>query len=1075
MYKFNRLCDPLPKLWKIATSFIVLLLLPVWLSFAVVTSEFDKTEKESRTPMVGVQQGILISGTVTDENSEPLPGVNVMLKGTTQGTVTDINGKYRITVPGADSELTFTFVGYSEQTIPVGDRIVINVDMVEGAIAIEEVEIIGIGYGSIRQRDITGSIAVADMNEIQKMPVASVLEGLAGRVSGVQIISADGAPGEGSHVVIRGGSSITGDNNPLYVVDGFPQIEGFDLGTLSPSEIESLTVLKDASSTAIYGSRGANGVIIVTTKRGTVSRKPRVTYEGTYGMDNVTKRMEMMSPYEFVRLEYDRNGSSSFVSNDMTLEDYKDLKGINWQDRLFRRVWPQTHKLYVRGGTESTQYSISGSYLDQDGVVITSNYKRYTMRVRVDQQFSKWLKAGVTLSYGRRIYAGIQPRSISVDNESLMDFYPLYGVWAYRPINYPHEDLEDLEDELGDPLSESSASNINPIRNITNQYRKRYSNELSADAYLDFKITEHLSFKTIGQVYQSLGSSESFNNSFTSSGHPLGARKVNGSIYHTDRNNWVNENILTYTKSFKGLRVTATGAATFEKYGASNNGFRASNIPIEQKEIAGIADGLNYGMTSSIDPGTQRISFLGRAILDYQSRYLATVSMRADGSSRFAKGNRWGYFPSASLAWNFNKEEFLKDQNILSNGKLRASWGWTGNDRINSSDRYQQMATSFTYSYPRGDEWSASAFISNPGNEALKWERTEQTNIGIDLGFLKGKIALTVDAYRKNTHDLLLRSSLPHSTGFGVQTKNVGQVRNQGLEFTVSTVNIANKSFRWNTNFNIAFNQNKVIALAEGQQCLFTAVSFDKNFSAQAPYIAIIGKPVGAFYGYVWDGIYRSDEFDTNSDSGIYALKPGVPAFAATNHQPGDIKYRDVNGDGVVDDFDRQVIGSPDPLFLGGMNNTFSYKGFDLSVFFRWSYGNEVLNANRLAMENGTRTRANQFATYANRWTPDHQDTDMHRANSSGVLFYSSRVIEDASFLRLQMVAFGYSFPKAWLKKASIGTLKLSLAANNLWTWTNYSGYDPEVSTRHSALTPAFDYSSFARARSLTLTLNISF
>ena len=1022
------------------------------------------------TPAETFRQQLIITGIVTDETGKPMTGANVAVKGSATGTTTGANGRYRITVPSADAVLTFNFIGYSEQTILVGNRIVINVTMKEGALELSDV-VVNIGYGAnIRSRDITGSVTLADMAEIQKMPVSSAMDGLAGRISGVQVISADGTPGQSSDVVIRGGNSITGNNNPLYVVDGFPQGEDFDLGTLDPSQIESLVVLKDASSTAIYGSRGANGVIMITMKGGVIG-KPEIIYSGFLGVDVITKQIEVMSPYEFVRMEYERDqeaATRTYLKN-RTLESYKDDPGVNWQNLLFRKALTQTHTLSIRGGTEQTKYNFSAGYVDQDGLIIESNYKRYNGRMILDQQLYRWLKGGVGASYSSHIYAGARPSS---SEGWAASHYMMFSAWGMMPVS---ETGEDLLDVFIDPnIDPNTDYRVNPIISTKNEYKRRYKDVLTASAYLDFKIADHLFFKTIGQMYRTWQKDVQFNNSLTRSGHPRGRNGVNGSLSSSESLSFVNESILTYSNTFKRKHeLNATGALTFEKGGYSSHGFSSRYIPNEEKGISGIDEGEITGTSSFIDPGTQRMSFLGRAIYNFNRVYMATVSMRADGSSRFAKGNRWGYFPSASLAWQFGKEKFLLGQKILSNGKLRASWGLTGNDRIRNSARFAQMVTPANQRYPINNEYVVTSYIGYPGNPDLRWEKTEQMDLGLDLDFLRGKLALVLDVYRKNTTDLLLEAGMPGSSGFRSMSMNVGQMRNQGLEVELKSVNIKRKSFEWRTHFNIAFNRNEIIALAYDQASILRTVTWHSSFNAIAPYISVVGGPTGQIYGYVFDGLYQPADFNYNLN-GTPALKPGIPTHSTTN-QPGDVKYRDVNGDGVVNDQDRQVIGNTQPKHLGGINNMFRYKNFDLSVFFRWSYGNDVLNANRIMMEGGGARKVNQFATFVNRWTFDNQNTNMPRLNSNGGPSYSSRLVEDASFLRFQTISFGYSAPGAWLKKASIDKLRLSLAMNNIFVWTKYSGFDPEVSSVHSPLTPGFDYSTYPRARTVTLTLNLTF
>lgn len=1026
---------------------------------------------------LSAQSGIVITGKVTDNNGEPLPGAAVMVVGQkSTATTADMEGNYQIRISDSKSQLQFVYLGFEEQIVVPGSRTVVNVVMNQTAEALESASVVAIGYGEVRKRDISGSVVSADMGEIAKLPVASVLDGVAGRISGVQISSNDGTPGQSSNVVIRGGNSISGDNNPLYVVDGFPT-ENFDIGTLDPSEIESFVVLKDASATAIYGSRGANGVIVINTKKGVESKKPIISYRGSVALDYITKTMDLMNPYEFVSMMYERDPKTTNETYlaDRTLESYRNAEGIDWQDKLFRPAFKHTHTISIRGGSNSTKYNVSGSFLDQDGLIITSNYKKYNVKMDLEQQLFKWLKAGVSVNYINNTYTGAQPTIFSGHNSvANMMYYTMYNCWTYMPVSYSGA-IDVLENELRDPNMPEGDYRVNPVLSTRNEYRKFNTATLRINAFLDFKLTKHLSFKSIAQAYQYRYQAEQFNNSMTRNGQPHSMRQVNGSFSTTKTSNWVNENILTYANSFDGSRhsLLATAALTFEQQGSSKYGYGSEFIPNEQQGMASLAQGSVYETTSGIATKTKRMSVLGRVIYSYLSRYSLTVSMRADGSSKFAKKNRWGYFPSVSAGWDFGSEGFLQDQKVLSNGKLRASWGITGNDRISSDDMYQQMKVfSGTTGYPLGSEWQAYSYLSYPGNPNLKWEKTIQSNIGVDLEFFRGRIEFTGDIYRKDTRDLLLQTPLSGHTGYGSLMTNAGHVRNEGIELSLSTINVKYKTFQWKTDFNISFNRNKVLALAVGQPSISKSISWEHTYGDEALYITEIGQPVGLIFGYVWDGVYKTEDFIYGAN-GIPTAKPGVPTYTA--NVPGDIKYKDINGDGLINADDRQVIGNPNPLHTGGFNNTFRYKNFSLSIFFKWSYGNDVFNANRLVMENGGKILTNQFATFVNRWTPDNQDTDMHRLNSNGLLYYSSRVVEDASYLRLQSLSFSYIIKKAWLKKIHMDEAWVTLSANNLYTWTNYSGFDPEVSSRHSAMTQGFDFSAYPRACSYALSLNLKF
>lgn len=486
------------------------------------------------------------------------------------------------------------------------------------------------------------------------------------------------------------------------------------------------------------------------------------------------------------------------------------------------------------------------------------------------------------------------------------------------------------------------------------------------------------------------------------------------------------------------------------------------------------------------------MSYLARLNYNYMSKYYATVSFRADGSSKFSKDNRFGYFPSGSLAWSFTEEEFMKPiSNVFSAGKLRLSWGLTGNNRIDEYDYYALLqvlkAKQGDYIsngsipsgvYPFGGDNSTAGVVPvSIANNNLKWETTEQWNLGLDLGFFNDRINITADIYRKTTRDLLLDASLPLSSGFYSATKNIGKVRNDGLELSLSTVNVKTKNFTWTTDFNISFNKNEVLELAENQTSLLTSATFDKDYNSQPSYIARVGYPMGMMYGYIYEGTYKYDDFNKSGNS--YTLKSNVPHFTSeSNTQPGMPKYKDLNGDGIIDSNDRTIIGRGLPIHTGGFTNSFTYKGFDLSVFFQWSYGNDILNANRLFFEssNNKSRELNQYASYANRWTPENPNSDIPAATtSSSNKVFSSRVVEDGSFLRLKTVTLGYTFPANKIAKAKLTSARVYVAAQNLWTWTSYSGYDPEVSVRNSALTPGLDYSSYPRAYSLSFGVSLGF
>jgi TonB-linked SusC/RagA family outer membrane protein len=528
-----------------------------------------------------------------------------------------------------------------------------------------------------------------------------------------------------------------------------------------------------------------------------------------------------------------------------------------------------------------------------------------------------------------------------------------------------------------------------------------------------------------------------------------------------------------------------TGGITLSGTNTSSYGYKAVSVPNENMGLSGMDQGIPHSVLSYLSEN-KLISFLGRINYNLQSKYLFTVSMRADGSSKFSKENRWGYFPSGAFAWSMNKEKFMKSLKFVSGSKLRISYGVTGNNRISDNARYRYGDLSDFYSFDNGTP--QHAFVINTiGNKDLKWESTEQIDIGYDLSLFKNRINFVMDLYRKTTDNLLLNTEVPYSSGTSKSFKNIGKVRNQGLELTLNTINIKRKKFSWESDINISFNQSKVLALAENEEVLLSQVSWTGDWNSSPLYIAKIGQPVAAFYGYVFNGVYQIDDFtwQNNSDPNIpfdnreWILKTNVPANGEerSNIRPGDVKYTDQNNDGVVNDKDRVIIGNPLPVHVGGFNNNITYRDFSLNVFFQWSYGNDVFNANRIIFEGNPNNRMiNQYATYNNRWTPDNPVNDYYRIGSTGLIgYYSSQTVEDASFLRLKTIQLSYNIPKVLLKKISIQNAQIYLAGQNLYTWTNYSGMDPEVSVRNTALTPGFDYSSYARNRTYTLGLKIIF
>ncbi|MFD1628429.1 TonB-dependent receptor [Pseudopedobacter beijingensis] len=1038
----------------------------------------DKTVVIKEKPLLVITPVLAppIKGKVVDVQGTPLAGVFVKTKNGKKTAVTSASGNFSIVSDG-DNILMFSFVGFESQEVDINGKTSLNIILKEASQALNQVVVVG--YGTVDKKDLTGAVATVDVKEMAKAPVVNFDQALAGRVSGVSVANNDGQPGQNASIVIRGGNSLTQSNEPLYVIDGFP-MEDFSSSALSPNDIASISVLKDASATAIYGSRGANGVIVIETKRGVVG-KPVIEYNVSVGIQKAINKMELMGAYDFVKYQdeiYPALAKKYYLEDKgKKLEDYIGAPTLDLQNSLFRTAPLQIHNLSLRGGNVNTKYSISSTLYNQEGIVINSGNKRYQGRASLDQTINKKLKTGISIGLANSNATGTP---LNTGPTSSATSYTLYRAWGYRPVTASNIDLEDL---LVDPETEGLNLMINPVISLKNEiYGNKYT-DINLNAYVNYEIINGLNLKITGGTNSRNNQYKYFYNSQTYRATPKNSSNIRGTyggVINRNYSGWLNENTLNYKKRINKVHIIDVLAGfTMQERSSESFGFEADHIPVEELEFSSLTSGDPYRNSSS-ESYNRLASFLSRINYSYKGKYLFTASFRADGSSKFLGKNRWGYFPSTSFAWKVKEESFLKNVSSVSEAKLRVGYGVTGNNRVGDFDKFPGLIYSEYdggYSFNDADP-SKAVVVTNIGNSSLKWESTEQTNLGLDVGFLKNKINVTVDLYRKVTKDLLLLANLPRSTGFINAYRNIGSVENKGLEISLNTVNINTGKFQWESNFNISFNKNKILSLVEGEDNLQTKISWETNYSG-SPYIAKVGYPAALYYGYIWDGNYQYTDFN-EIYPGVYKLKPTVTTNGnnADAIQPGDVKYRDINGDLVVNSNDLTIIGNPSPKHIGGFNNTFSYGSFSVSALLQWSYGNDILNANRLVMEgNGLfRPLLNQFATYANRWTPENQNNTLYRSGGHGPIgAYSSRVIEDGSFLRLKTVSFFYKLPEKIVKKASLSDLRINVTAQNLLTWTNYSGMDPEVSTRNSALTPGFDYSAYPMAKSIVFGLNAKF
>lgn len=1010
-----------------------------------------------------------VTGKITDEQKIPMPGALVKIKGTNTRAQANQNGAYAITAP-PNARLIFSFLGYEDKEVAVDGKTVIDVTLKEQVEKLDQVYVIG--YGTVKKEDATGAIGQVDIKDLEKAPVYSIEQALAGRVAGLNVFASQGQPGEeGVNIQIRGIGSITQDTSPLYVIDGFAT-ENFDLGSLNPEEIESIDVLKDASSTAIYGSRGANGVIVIETKKGKEG-KPVVTYSGSLGFQAVVKKIDLLTPYEFVKVESERDPASAatvYTGGGKTIEDYKDIQGINWQDQYFRRGQTTIHNISLRGGNKDTKYALSGSVYGTDAVAVGTGLRRQQGRLSIDQVVNKKIKAGLNINYSHT-------QSFGQITSSITDGYAssalMYSVWGYRPVrrtflddNY---DTGSFEDDLFDDQVTSNADyRINPIQSAQNTYRNKDNNSLLSNAFITYKLFKDIVFKTTGSINLNTQQLGQFYNSGTWQGSPQNIRNSYGqwgSMAYSKRFTWSNENTITYTKKYKRSKMTLLGGMTLQKTETDGNSYTAIKVPNESLGITGLGKGTPLSVNSYAGYNTLN-SYFVRGDYNYKSRYMFTATFRADGSSKFPE-NKWGYFPSGAFAWRMSEEQFVKNIKAVSDAKLRISYGITGNNRVGDFSALSPVYVDNSVNYSFGNGTPQPVAVPGIGNPGLKWETTAQFNVGYDLAFFKNRIELTADYYDKRTNNLLLNANMPPSSGYDRAYKNIGKLSNKGIEFTLNTKNIVGKNFRWTSNFNISFNKNTVLELADGQDKLQSRINprWETGYGDAILYSAAIGQSIGNFAGFIFDGLYQLQDFDAGPN-GTYVLKNNVPIYGNAVY-PGYAKYKDLNHDGIINTADQTIIGRGLPIHVGGFSNTFQYKNFSLNLFFQWSYGNDIYNANQLIFQSNAQARLNQYASFVDRWSPTNTTSTIPVVRGVPQGFYSTRELSDGSYLRLKTAYLSYQMPKLFSRKVGFSSILLTAQSQNLLTFTNYSGVDPEVSTYNSILTPGFDYSAYPTSKTI--------
>lgn len=1018
----------------------------------------------------GSQAEITVSGKVTDENGATLPGVNILEKGTTNGTTTDASGNYTLIVQDERSVLVFSFIGYTSQEVAVNGRSTIDISLAPSVQSLEEVVVIG--YGTVERKDLTGSIGSVGANDMRELKVTNVAEAILGKIAGVQVKPYDGTPGKPPAINIRGVGSLSAGTEPLYVVDGFPvtSLQGINL-----SNIESIDVLKDASSTAIYGSRGSNGVVIITTKRGE-SGATKFSFDAYYGLQKIARRPQYMNAAEQARAAYwgaynatnDAGEPTDIYPTEWYMPvprlalDYIEGKttptnpeiwgstmpDTDWIDLVTRVAPVQNYQLSTSGGNDKLKFFINGEYMDQDGILLRSNFKRYSLQTNIDGQLTERLSLRLNLNSSFTEETGRAPDGTGYNTGSISNahaipaFIPPYNpAGGYFKISGYHESGNYLNGlALAELVDDGQDEGI-------------FRGNVSAD----YKILDDLSFNVmLGGNFASsrrmlfVPKEPSFHNTNPS-----------GEEWSTFGHNWINQYTLNYEKSFGDHKITALGGFSVEKSKMESNYLRSNAFPNNLIPYMSATEGIISAGTSDLNEWSM-VSYLARINYNYQDKYYLTVSGRIDGSSRFGADNRYGIFPSTAVAWRVSEEDFFRNQNFFSNLKLRLSYGQTGN---NSIGNYAALATLNNVLYPLGDKPAAGFVEARIPNAALTWEKQSSLNAGLDAGMFDGRLNLTVDYFKTVNKDLLLNVSVPGTTGFSNALQNIGEVENSGWEFGFNSINVASAKFRWTTNFNITFSRNKVRSLGPEDAPIISLRHITK-----------VGQPVGMFYGLVKDGIFETAE--ELAQGPIY--NPG----AKNQTRVGDIKFKDFSGpdgvaDGIVNSYDRVVMGSPHPDFFYGMTNNFSYQNFSLSVSLQGVTGNEVFSLTRIGNLRSSWQRK-LLAEYNNFWVSEEEPGDgetprAHDEPTGGIREQSSYFLENGTYLRINNITLGYTLPASLVERVKLTSARIYVNATNPFLFSTTSGYNPDVTRPGNPLQPGEDNNQYPLAKSLRLGLNIGF
>ncbi|MFT3855919.1 MAG: TonB-dependent receptor [Ilumatobacteraceae bacterium] len=994
----------------------------------------------------------MLDGTVVDaKTKEPLQGATINIKGTTNQAVTDNKGKFTLkTGQKFPFELRVTIVGYAPKEVEAtGSPITVQLESAETQLT----DVVVVGYGAQKKSDITGSISSVPALA-KEQPAVSLERLLQGSVAGVTVTQTSGQPGGGVSVQIRGANSINAGSDPLYVIDGFPINNNYGvtnagvadgpnlnpLSTLNTEDIASIDVLKDASATAIYGSRGANGVVIITTKKGSRTRSS-INYDAYYGQQKVIRQLPLLNAKQWWDLRKDAATNSGKTVSLPTTSGYSldtTGAGTDWQAAAFRTAPMQSHSLSILTGGEKTSIAISGNYLNQQGTIINSNFKRYTTRLSLDHQYNERLRLGTSI-IATRTTANISPNSIVLGLLFTPPSLPIYQDNGSFVVNSPFE-----------------TAYANPINTLTNVTNQSITNRLLGNFTAEYTIIEGLKAKVLFGTDIIDNKQNKYYPISTYEGASTKGSATIGSLFTS---NWLNENTLSYTKQISPKsRIDAVTGFTVQQ--SKSKGYTANSYGYTYDDLTfnNLAGGTTAGIPTSSSTQWSLASYLGRVNYAYDSKYLLTVSFRADGSSKFGEGHKWGYFPSGAIGWIISKENFFKDLNFnsVSSLKLRFSGGSTGNQDI---DAYQSLAQISSYIYNFSGTSVLGYAPSSVTNKNLSWEKTFQLDGGFDLALFNNRISVSGDYYYKKTTDLLLTGTVSGTSGLGDLTnndvsstfQNIGAISNKGIDLAITSVNLKG-DFQWNTSLVFSTNSSKILALTPGVTQYIP--------SSASPSIAAVGHPIGSFIVLKTDGLIKQGQ---------------TPLTPQADNTPGGQQYKDLNKDGAITQAGDRIIIDNQIKFTSGITNSFSYKGFELSAFFYGSVGGKIYNLNEANLELGT-GYTNASRVELNRWTPTHTNTDVKKAYQDPAVTMSDRFIESATYYRLKNLTFAYSLPKSLLQGAGIKAVKFSVSAQNLFTWTHYTGFDPEVSRNgQSLLNKSIDNAVYPNSKSVQIGLSATF